>query len=75
MLNAHSAAAAQINDPSLTRYLIATWAKLCQALGKDFEPCLPIVMPPLLHSAGLKADLSVVGTHDPQKRFLQLTLR
>lgn len=59
----HSLAKAnQIDDPELNHYLIATWAKLCQAMGKEFEPCLPIVMPPLLHSAAMKADVSVVGT-------------
>ena len=55
------ARASEIHDSDLTGYLIATWAKLCQALGKEFEPCLSFIMPPLLHSAGLKTDVSVVG--------------
>ena len=43
-------------------YLMATWAKVCQALGGEFEEYLPVVMPALLATAGAKADLSVYGT-------------
>ncbi|KAI5120820.1 hypothetical protein M0805_003216 [Coniferiporia weirii] len=46
-------------DTMLTHYMIATWAKVCQALGPEFEPYLPIVMPPLLQAASAKADVSV----------------
>ena len=28
--------------------LITTWAKICQAMGAEFEPYLPVVMPPLI---------------------------
>lgn len=45
----------------LNHYLIATWAKVCQALGPEFEPYLPIVMPPLLQAASAKADVNVWG--------------
>ena len=45
----------------LNHYLIATWAKVCQALGPEFEPYLPVVMPPLLQAASAKADVSVWG--------------
>ena len=48
-------------DTMLTHYLIATWAKVCQALGPEFEPYLPVVMPPLLNAASAKADVSVWG--------------
>lgn len=50
-------------DTMLNHYLIATWAKVCQALGPEFEPYLPVVMPPLLHAASAKADVSVWGTY------------
>ena len=50
-------------DPMLGHYLIATWAKVCQALGPEFEPYLPVVMPPLLTAAAAKADLSVYGKY------------
>jgi hypothetical protein len=35
-------------DPILNDELIPTWAKICQAMGTEFEPYLPIVMPPLI---------------------------
>lgn len=46
----------------LGHYLIATWAKVCQAMGPDFEPYLPVVMPPLLQAAAAKAEVSVYST-------------
>ncbi|EMD36115.1 hypothetical protein CERSUDRAFT_156882 [Gelatoporia subvermispora B] len=46
-------------DTMLTHYLIATWAKVCQAMGPEFEPYLPVVMPPLLLAANAKADVSI----------------
>jgi hypothetical protein len=49
-------------DTQLGHYLIATWAKVCQAMGSDFEPYLPVVMPALLTTASAKADISVYGT-------------
>lgn len=46
----------------LSHFLIATWAKVCQALGEEFEPYLPVVMPPLLRVASSKADISIYGS-------------
>lgn len=46
----------------LDHYLIATWAKVCQAMGPEFEPYLAVVMPPLLAAAAIKPDLSIYGT-------------
>jgi hypothetical protein len=54
----------------LTSYLVASWAKICQALGPEFEPYLPVVMPPLLRAASAKADVSVIGL--PSNGFLGL---
>ena len=51
-------------DSQISHYLIATWAKVCQAMGPEFEPYLPVVMPSLLLTASAKADLSVYGTYD-----------
>ncbi|VDB95883.1 unnamed protein product [Peniophora sp. CBMAI 1063] len=51
-------------DALLPSYLIATWAKVCQALGPEFEPWLPAVMPPLLRAASAKAEVSVLETED-----------
>ncbi|KAN0081729.1 Armadillo-type fold [Tylopilus felleus] len=47
------------SDTLLATYLMATWAKICQALGPEFEPFLPVVMPPLLNAASAKADVSI----------------
>lgn len=49
------------SDTMLPHYLIATWAKVCQAMGPEFEPYLPVVMPPLFRAANAKADVSVYG--------------
>jgi hypothetical protein len=48
-------------DTQLGHYLIATWAKVCQAMGPEFEPYLPVVMPALLTTASAKAHISVYG--------------
>ena len=48
-------------DTQIAHYLIATWSKVCQAMGPEFEPYLPVVMPSLLLTASAKADLSVYG--------------
>ena len=52
------------NDTQLTHYLISTWAKVCQAMGEEFEPYLPVVMPSLLTTASAKADISVYEDED-----------
>ncbi|KAF9218740.1 ARM repeat-containing protein [Gyrodon lividus] len=52
------------SDTLLATYLIATWAKICQALGPEFEPFLPMVMPPLLNAASAKADVSIYDDED-----------
>ncbi|KAH7920554.1 ARM repeat-containing protein [Leucogyrophana mollusca] len=53
------------SDTLLASYMIATWAKICQALGTEFEPYLPVVMPPLLHAAAAKADVLISDANDP----------
>ncbi|KAH7883434.1 ARM repeat-containing protein [Phlebopus sp. FC_14] len=52
------------SDTLLPTYLIATWAKICRALGPEFEPFLPVVMPPLLTAASAKTDVSVYDADD-----------
>lgn len=49
------------NDTQLGYYLISTWAKIGQALGSEFEPYLPLVMPNILKTASTKTDISVYG--------------
>jgi hypothetical protein len=43
----------------LNHYLIATWTKICQAMGPKFNQYLPAVMPLLVNTASTKADISV----------------
>ena len=64
---------ASTNDSQVTHYLMATWAKVCQAMGQEFEPYLPVVMPSLLATAGAKADLSLYGKHLLFRQFSYLS--
>ncbi|KAF9472591.1 ARM repeat-containing protein [Pholiota conissans] len=52
------------NDTQIGHYLMATWAKVCQALGGEFETYLPVVMPSLLATASAKADLSAYADEE-----------
>ncbi|KIJ25106.1 hypothetical protein M422DRAFT_193858 [Sphaerobolus stellatus SS14] len=54
------------DDTMLPQYLCATWAKVCQAMGPEFEPYLPVIMPPLLESAAVKADVSIFDPEDEE---------
>ena len=51
-----------VGNELTTQYLMSTWAKVCQALGSSFEPYLSFVMPLILKSASVKADISFIGT-------------
>ncbi|KAJ8091013.1 importin subunit beta-3 [Marasmius tenuissimus] len=48
-----------VQDTQLPHYLMGTWAKVCQAMGEEFEVYLPAVMPQLLATASAKADVSL----------------
>ena len=51
------------NDAQIGYYMMATWAKVCQAMGQEFEPYPPVVMLSLLATASAKADSSHYGTY------------
>ncbi|TPX44882.1 hypothetical protein SeLEV6574_g04238 [Synchytrium endobioticum] len=51
------------DDPQ-SSYILAAWARVCKALGADFAPYLDIVMPPLLKSAQIKPDFTVLETEE-----------
>ncbi|CAI5949010.1 unnamed protein product, partial [Closterium sp. NIES-65] len=40
------------------------WARLCKCLGAEFLPFMHVVMPPLLHSASLKPDVTISDIDD-----------
>ena len=37
------------------------WARICKCLGQEFLPYMSVVMPPLLHSAQLKPDVTITS--------------
>ncbi|KAH7435426.1 hypothetical protein KP509_06G064500 [Ceratopteris richardii] len=52
------------DDDPTTSYMLQAWARLCKCLGQDFLPYMSIVMPPLLHSAQLKPDVTITDADD-----------
>ena len=44
-------------DDPLRSYMLQAWARICSALGNDFAPYLEYVMPSLMYSAQLKAEV------------------
>ncbi|RZC77742.1 hypothetical protein C5167_002029 [Papaver somniferum] len=48
------------DDPTIS-YMLQAWARLCKCLGQDFLPYMSVVMPPLLHSAQLKPDVTITS--------------
>ena len=46
-------------DDETATYMLQAWTRLCKCLGEDFVPYLQFVMPPLLKSAQLEADVTV----------------
>ncbi|KAJ1723452.1 importin subunit beta-3 [Coemansia erecta] len=54
---------ADADDPQAS-YLQQAWARLCQLLGRDFEPLLPVVMPPLLTAAAQQPDFAVLAADE-----------
>lgn len=53
------------DDPT-NSYMLQAGARLCKCLGEEFVPYLSVVMPPLLHAAELKPDISVQDEADSE---------
>jgi hypothetical protein len=51
------------DDPQLS-FMISAWARICKILGPDFEPYLPMVMGPVMKTAGMKPEVTVVDQDD-----------
>ncbi len=51
-------------DDPFASYMLQAAARICTALGQDFVPYLPIVMPPMLQAAGAKPDFKVADGDD-----------
>ncbi|QSL64408.1 hypothetical protein MERGE_001709 [Pneumocystis wakefieldiae] len=58
-------------DDLQSSYLIAAWGRICKVMGKDFIPYMGAIMPPLLHSAKLKPDFTVLDDDDNHDKYLQ----
>jgi importin-5 len=58
------ASIAEPDDPQAS-YLITAWGRICRTLGSQFAQFLPNVMPPLLASAALKADFTIIDGISP----------
>eukprot|EP00775_Hariotina_reticulata_P003510 gene3510-3780_t len=56
------AAAPLDSDDPTHSYMLQAGARLCKALGPEFLPYLPVVMPPLLTAARIEPEMKV---HDP----------
>ncbi|KAG8908141.1 hypothetical protein FRB99_000169 [Tulasnella sp. 403] len=48
------------DDPTNT-YLMSAWARVGQTLKADFAPYLEYVMPPLLRTASIKPEMTILG--------------
>ncbi|KAI9597109.1 importin subunit beta-3 [Syncephalis fuscata] len=58
------------SDDPQSYYLLQSWARICKVLGADFAPYLQVVLPPLMRSAQLKPDFTIVdGEEDAEKKF------
>lgn len=52
------------DDDPVTSYLLVAWARVCKVIKHKFLPYLPIVMPPLLESAGVKPEVAILDNDD-----------
>ncbi len=61
------------DDPQLS-YMITAWARICQILGSSFAPYLPMVMAPVLRTASIKPELTVLEPEDVKVCIQHLTI-
>ena len=54
------------DDPQIS-YMLQAWTRICKCLGRDFEPYLPYVMPPLLRSAAIQPEVTIADADDPDE--------
>lgn len=53
------------SDDMMIDYLAPSWVRMCQVLGNDFSPFVPLVLPPLLDDAAAEPDIAVIDAADP----------
>ncbi|XP_066262018.1 importin-5 [Euwallacea similis] len=52
------------DDDPQTSYLISAWSRICQVLGKNFEPYLPLVMSSVVRTASMKPDVALLDSDE-----------
>lgn len=52
------------DDDPQTSYLISAWARMCKILGKQFEQYLPLVMGPVMRTAALKPNVTMLDNDE-----------
>jgi len=58
------------DDPQIG-FLLQSWARICKCMGQDFVPYLPYVMKPLLESAQLTPEVTVLDADDSAEGYDQ----
>lgn len=58
------------DDPQAS-YLMHCWGRMCRVMGKEFLPCLPTVMPPLVELGAAKADVQILDSDEQVEQFQQ----
>lgn len=53
------------DDDQMIEYLASAWVRMCQVLGGDFAPFIPLVLPRLLEEATAEPDIAVIDAADP----------
>lgn len=63
LLKTHTEGELADDDPQ-TSYLISAWARMCKILGKQFEVYLPLVMGPVMRTAALKPNVTMLDNDE-----------
>lgn len=63
LLKTHTEGDLPDDDPQ-TSYLITAWARMCKILGKQFEQYLPLVMGPVMRTAGMKPEVALLDNDE-----------
>lgn len=66
LLKTHTEGDLPDDDPQ-TSYLISAWARICKILGKQFAQYLPLVMGPVMRTASLKPEVTVLDNDEVQE--------
>lgn len=66
LLKTHTEGDLPDDDPQ-TSYLISAWARICKILGKQFAQYLPLVMGPVMRTASLKPEVTLLDNEEVQE--------